>query len=139
MAHSGLILLHFKPEEQRTSNMLPRYSRATNKTTQTLNSRTQQENVVAETSKKRMDELVSAAFAILFDHQDGLQAKDVIARVEKSVGVTSFEASEYPNRPGVRRFDKIVRFASIPSVKAGWLIKNKGKWLLTEEGRKAYK
>jgi restriction system protein len=32
----------------------------------------------------------------------------------------------------------MIRFATIGPVKAGWLIKEKGKWFLTEEGRKAY-
>jgi restriction system protein len=31
-----------------------------------------------------------------------------------------------------------VRFATIAPVKAGWLIKSKGRWTLTEEGKKAY-
>jgi restriction system protein len=50
---------------------------------------------------------------------------------------TPFEAADYPNRPGVRRYDKIVRFSSIPFVKAGWLMKNKGLWLATDEGLNA--
>ena len=32
----------------------------------------------------------------------------------------------------------MIRFATIGPVKAGWLIKDKGKWYVTEEGRKAY-
>src|SRR5260370_33106468 len=32
----------------------------------------------------------------------------------------------------------MARFATIGPVKAGWLVKNKGRWYLTEEGRKAY-
>jgi restriction system protein len=30
-----------------------------------------------------------------------------------------------------------VRFATIAPVKAGWLVKSKGQWILTEEGRQA--
>ena len=44
----------------------------------------------------------------------------------------------YPNRPTDRRYQKLVRFASINAVKAGWLVKNKGQWSLTDEGRAAY-
>ena len=51
---------------------------------------------------------------------------------------TEFEKSGCPKRPGVRRFERIVRFATIGPVKAGWLIKSKGRWSATEEGRKAY-
>jgi restriction system protein len=35
-------------------------------------------------------------------------------------------------------YPKHVRFASISPVKAGWLVKNKGQWSLTDEGRAAY-
>jgi hypothetical protein len=36
----------------------------------------------------------------------------------------------------VRRFEKIVRLATIGPVKAGWLVKSKGRWILTEDGKK---
>jgi restriction system protein len=39
----------------------------------------------------------------------------------------------------VRRFEKLVRFATIAPVKAGWLIKSKGRWSLTDEGKEAYR
>jgi restriction system protein len=32
----------------------------------------------------------------------------------------------------------MIRFVTIAPVKAGWLIKEKGKWYLTDEGKKAY-
>ena len=51
---------------------------------------------------------------------------------------TEFEKSDYPKHPGVQRFGKIIRFATIGPVKAAWLIKEKGRWYLTEEGKKAY-
>ena len=75
---------------------------------------------------------------ILLDFPDGLPAKELLEKLASVVPPTDFEKSEYPNRPGVRRFEKIVRFATIAPVKAGWLIKSKGRWTLTEEGRRAY-
>ena len=60
----------------------------------------------------------------------------MLRELRSVVPPTPFEKSEYPNRPGVVRYDKIVRFASIPFVKAGWLVKSKGRWALTEEGRR---
>ena len=59
-------------------------------------------------------------------HPDGLAAKDVLQQVSEIVPPTPFEASEYPNRPGVRRYEKIIRFSTVPFVKAGWLVKTKG-------------
>ena len=94
---------------------------------------------MAEITAKRRGELVRKVFQILLDHPDGLPAKDVLERVEKSIPLTDFEKSNYPNRPDVRRFEKIVRFATIRHVKAGWLIKSKGQWSLSEEGKRAYR
>ena len=52
---------------------------------------------------------------------------------------TAFEDADYPSKPGVKRFDKIVRFTSINFVKAGWLVKTKGQWSITEQGIAAYR
>jgi len=93
---------------------------------------------MAEITRKRIGELVRKVFSILLEHPEGLPAKDVLAQLEKSIELTEFEKSDYPNHPGVKRFDKIVRFATIGPVKAGWLVKSKGKWILTDEGKTAY-
>jgi restriction system protein len=93
---------------------------------------------MAEITRRRVGELQRGVFKILLDHPDGLPAKEVLEKLGSVVPPTDFERSEYPNRPGVRRFEKIVRFATIAPVKAGWLIKSKGRWILTSEGKKAY-
>ncbi len=93
---------------------------------------------MAEITRRRVGELQRGVFKILLDHPDGLPANEVLKLLEKIVPPTDFEKSEYPNRPGVRRFEKIVRFATIAPVKAGWLVKSKGRWSVTDEGRKAY-
>lgn len=94
---------------------------------------------MAEITMKRRGELVRKVIEVLKDHPEGLQAKDVLKRVEDSITLTSFEQSTYPNNPSVRRFEKIVRFATIGPVKAGWILKSKGRWTVTEQGVKAYK
>lgn len=50
--------------------------------------------------------------------------------------MTPFEAGVYEST-GDRRFEKIVRFATLSCVKAGWLQKNKGIWRVTDAGKKA--
>jgi len=40
--------------------------------------------------------------------------------------------------PNVRRYERIVRFGTITFVKAGWLIKDKGLWSISEAGLKAF-
>jgi len=93
---------------------------------------------MAEITRRRCGELVRGVFRILLEHPDGLRAKEVLQRLERVVPPTPFENSTYPNRPNIRRYEKIVRFATITSVKAGWLVKNKGSWNLTDEGRIAF-
>lgn len=61
----------------------------------------------------------------------------MIAGVEKEIALTPFEQSCYPKHPTLRRFDRVLRFSTITAVKAGWLVKDKGRWALTQEGRVA--
>jgi restriction system protein len=89
-------------------------------------------------SRHTVGELQRGVFKILSDHPEGLPAKDVIGRMPQIVPPTDFEKGDYPKHPGIQRYGKMIRFATIGPVKAGWLIKEKGKWYLTEEGIKAY-
>lgn len=93
---------------------------------------------MAEISQKRVGEIVRKVFSILIDRPEGMRAKDLLSQLEQSLTLTDFEKSDYPNRPGIRRFEKTVRFATIAPVKAGWLVKNKGRWILTQEGKNAF-
>jgi restriction system protein len=92
---------------------------------------------VAEITRQRSGELVRAVLQVLTEYPDGLPAREALAHVEKRVTPTPFEQTDYPKAPGVRRFEKIVRFSTIPAVKAGWLGKSKGTWTVTDEGRQA--
>jgi restriction system protein len=94
---------------------------------------------MAEITRKRVGEIVRKVFEILLAYPDGLRAKDLLSKVENSLTLSEFEKSDYPKHPGIRRFEKTVRFATIAPVKAGWLIKNKGRWILTDEGKTALK
>jgi len=94
--------------------------------------------VMAEITRRRVGELQRAVLKILFEQPEGLPAKEVLKRMEQVVPPSEFEKSDYPNRPGVQRFPKMVRFATIGPVKAAWMTKDKGKWYLTEEGKKTY-
>jgi restriction system protein len=89
---------------------------------------------VAEITRKRIGELVAGLMKLLSNRPEGMPAKEVLLQLRSLVPPTAFELSEYPNRPGVVRYDKIVRFATIGPVKAGWLVKTKGQWSITEAG-----
>ncbi|MBI4601555.1 MAG: restriction endonuclease [Planctomycetes bacterium] len=91
-----------------------------------------------EITRQRTGELTRGVFNILKDHPDGLPAREVLRRLEQIVPPTEFEQSTYPNHPDVRRYEKIVRFQTIGPVKAGWLVKERGQWRLTPEGKAAY-
>lgn len=94
---------------------------------------------MAEITRQRVGELVRGVFRILLDHPDGLQAKEVLSSLEDLVPPTDFENSHYPKNPSVRRYEKIVRFSTISPVKAGWMVKDRGQWSLTEQGAQAYR
>jgi restriction system protein len=93
---------------------------------------------MAEITRQRVGELVRGVFQILMENPDGLKAKEVIQKLEALVPPTPFEDSVYPNNPSVRRRDKIVRFSTINPVKAGWMMKDRGLWSITEDGIKAF-
>ena len=85
-----------------------------------------------------MGELQRGILRILLDYPEGLPAKEVLQRLEQVAPPTEFEKAHYPKRPDIRRFEKMARFSTIGPVKAGWLVKSKGRWYITEEGKKAY-
>jgi restriction system protein len=92
---------------------------------------------MAKSQVERRGELVRGVFEILRDYPEGRQAGEVLRELEQRLPPTEYEASTFPKNPTVRRFEKIVRFATINAVKAGWLVKEKGTWSLTEDGLQA--
>lgn len=85
----------------------------------------------------RTGEFLRKTFEILMKHPEGMQAIQVLETLKSSFQLTEYELGEYESGGGLR-FYKIVRFATVDLVKAGWLLKEKGRWLITEEGKKAY-
>jgi len=90
---------------------------------------------MAEITRQRTGELLRKLFEILKEYPEGLKASDALARLASSVQLTTYEAGSYESG---NRFEKIIRFATIDCVKAGWLVKQKGIWTLTTEGIAAY-
>jgi restriction system protein len=91
---------------------------------------------MADVSNRRVGELLRILFDVLRKVPEGLQAKEAMMQVEQRVQLNEHERGHYAN--GHRRFEKIIRFATVDCVKAGWLVKNKGRWTLTEAGKDAY-
>lgn len=92
---------------------------------------------MANITRKRTGELLRKLFQILEPHPEGLQAGAALSQLADSVELTEYESGRYESSGG-RRFEKIVRFATVDCVKAGWLVKQKGTWSLTAEGIQAY-
>ena len=93
---------------------------------------------MAEITRQRTGQFLRVIFKLLMDKPDGLQAKDILTEIPKIIPLTEYERGYYSSTPNSTRFEKIVRFATIDLVKAGWLVKNKGRWYITEEGTQAY-
>jgi restriction system protein len=55
--------------------------------------------------RKRRGELLRGVFEVLADHTDGIRARDALAEVENRLGMTAFEAANYPGSD-TRRFEK---------------------------------
>lgn len=92
---------------------------------------------MAEVTKARTGQFVRKLFEILLAQPDGMRAADALAALSKAVHLTDYEAGEYDS--GGRRFEKIVRFATVDCVKAGWLLKEKGIWSVTDQGEQAFR
>jgi restriction system protein len=93
---------------------------------------------MAETTRKRLGELTRGVFAVLIDRPEPLPVSQVLKLAAERVPPTPFEQEMLPKYPKIRRFDNTIRFATVTTVKAGWLVKAKGEWSLTDEGRTAY-
>lgn len=91
---------------------------------------------MTEITRRRTGELLRELFSILMASPAGLQASAALQALAERVTLTPYEADTYES--GGRRFDKIVRFATVDCVKAGWLEKDKGIWTITDEGRKMH-
>lgn len=94
---------------------------------------------MADISRKRTGELLRIVFDLLWEKPDGLPAKEILDSIPIKIQLTEYEKGFYSSTPNSPRFEKIIRFATIDLVKAGWLVKSKGRWFLTEEGRQANK
>lgn len=91
---------------------------------------------MGEITQKRVGELQRGVFQILMNSADPMPAGVVIQQMKLVLPPTAYELGEYKN--GISRFDKIIRFGTIASVKAGWLVKSKSGWFLTDEGKAAF-
>lgn len=81
---------------------------------------------------------IYATFGILRDAEGELPAREVFERLRNTVYFTEWELSRY-EKTGNIRWESILHFYTIDCIKAGFMQKYKGSWILTIEGEEALK
>lgn len=89
-------------------------------------------------SKQIAEKTIFAAFKILKEAGGEMRGKDVVDSIRNTVIFNEYESHRY-EKTGYIRWESIMHFYTIDCIKAGFLRKNKGSWILTEEGEKAIK
>ena len=90
---------------------------------------------MAEITYTQSGEFIPIIVKLLWDKPEGMQIKKILAHIPTVTELSEYEAGYYPSAPNKQRYEKIARFATIGAVKAVWLIKKKGYWFLTDEGK----
>ena len=93
---------------------------------------------MANLTKKRRGQLTRGVLEVLVQHSSPLPVRELVAELQKIVPPNEYEKTGYSDKPSDTRYDKFVRFLAVGLVKAGWLIKTKGIWQITDEGKRAY-
>jgi restriction system protein len=89
------------------------------------------------TANHRKGRLLRALFEVLKEHPDGIAAKEALIAVEARVEPTPAETGVYADS-GVPKLPRLIRFATIPAVKSGWMAKQDGIWTVTDDGLQAF-
>lgn len=84
------------------------------------------------------EKAVYATFKILKEAGGELRGKEVLARIGATVEFDDYESHRY-EKTGNIRWRSVLHFYSIDCIKAGYMRKQKGTWILTAEGAEAMK
>jgi hypothetical protein len=97
-------------------------------------------NLLSRTGSDRVraGELVRKAFEILLSAPDGIHDRLVLAQIERSFPLTEAERAPGCGRDALKPFEATVYRGIVAPLKTGWLVVSKGKWQVTEAGRRAY-
>jgi restriction system protein len=92
---------------------------------------------MADVTLNRIGELLRSVLELLWSKPEGMPAREILAFLPEITPLTEYEQGYSPG-VSTPRYERIVRLATIPLVRAGWLVKsNKGSWYITDEGRQA--
>src|SRR4051812_33385800 len=86
-------------------------------------------------SKALSPKLIYAAMTVLRERGGEMSGREVVEEVEKRVTLDDWATARY--KDGSIRWRVILSFMSLYATKAGFLIKEKGRWYLTAAGKQA--
>lgn len=89
-------------------------------------------------SQKIAEKTIFATFKILKEAGGEMRGKDVVDKIRETIEFDDYENHRY-EKTGYIRWESILHFYTIDCMKAGFLRKHKGTWILTDEGEKAIK
>lgn len=89
-------------------------------------------------SRKLATKVIFEAFKVLKEMGGSMKGYDVIEQIRTRVKFNEWESHRY-EKTGYIRWESILHFFTIDCMKAGYLQKNKGTWVLTPEGEDAIK
>jgi restriction system protein len=89
-----------------------------------------------EPTLKRTSEFLRVVFQILWSKSDGLPARDVLDAVARKIKLSDEEIALIPST-FTPNYERILRAATNTLAEAGWLIKNKERWYLSDDGKAA--
>lgn len=86
----------------------------------------------------RIGQYLQTAFKIIDTNGGSYPIRDIMNELGNKLlpPLTDYEQERYP-KTGYIRWQSILHFYSVDCTKANWLIKNKGVWTITAEGKKA--
>ena len=93
---------------------------------------------MSEIAPRRIGEFLRIIFVRLWQESAGLPVGEILAYIPQATLLTDYESGVSPSTH-TPRYEKAIRLATSPYVNAGWLIKSRGRWLLTEQGKRACK
>ena len=89
-------------------------------------------------SKIVAEKTIYAAFNVIIEAGGEMRGKEVIEKIRESVEFNDYEKHVY-EKTGYVRWESILHFYTIDCIKAGYLRKSKGLWIVTSEGEEAFK
>jgi len=91
---------------------------------------------MVKTSLARTAEILRVIFQILWSKSDGLPTRDILDAVPARIKLTEVENSLL-SVTFTPQYEKIARAATNILVEAGWFVKNKERWYISDAGRQA--